>query len=200
MMNGTEVIEKLKNGNARFVQGKLSGGSCDHTRRVALSTKQTPIAAILSCTDSRVVPEWIFDVNLGELFVVRVAGNVASTEAIASIEYAVLQCGVKAIVVLGHENCGAVMATVSGEPPTSQNLAQLFTHVQPAIDAIEKNATELNAIVKRHTTLSARCLLSQSAIIREAAANGTVLVTAAYYELVSGRVELLERLAANSSN
>ena len=113
-MNTDQIIKRLKEGNERYVADKLNHPLQDHARRVELTKGQQPHTIVLSCADSRVVPELAFDTGLGELFVVRVAGNIANTSSMASIEYAVAHCGSKVIVVLGHESCGAVTAAVAG--------------------------------------------------------------------------------------
>jgi len=105
-LSAEKALEKLKAGNKNFVSDKLEGNLQDAARRKSLASGQNPYAIILSCADSRVVPELAFDSGLGEIFVIRVAGNVANTSTTASIEYAVAHLGVKLIVVLGHESCG----------------------------------------------------------------------------------------------
>ena len=109
-----EIEQRLIDGNEKFVANKLEGKLQDSNRRESLTKGQEPYAIILSCADSRVVPELAFDAGLGEIFVIRVAGNVANTSSIASIEYAVAHLGSKIIVVLGHQSCGAVTAAVQG--------------------------------------------------------------------------------------
>jgi len=106
-MTHSEIKQRLQEGNSRFVEDKLDGKLQNSSRRSDLTGGQQPFAIVLSCADSRVVPELAFDTGLGELFVLRVAGNIANTETIASIEYAVAHCGSKAIVVMGHQSCGA---------------------------------------------------------------------------------------------
>ena len=113
-MTAQESLHRLKEGNNRFVQDKLDGKLQDSSRKTSLLGGQSPFAIILGCADSRVVPELAFDTGLGELFTVRVAGNIANTSSIASIEYAVAHLGAKLIVVLGHQNCGAVAAAIAG--------------------------------------------------------------------------------------
>lgn len=111
-MTTDQIISRLKSGNENFVSDKLEGKCQDGNRRQSIEKKQEPFAIILTCADSRVVPEIIFDTGLGELFVVRVAGNIANTSSIASIEYAVAHLKTKLIVVLAHESCGAVTAAL----------------------------------------------------------------------------------------
>jgi len=155
-----EVIERLKTGNQRFVADKLDGKLQGSNRRSSLTDGQQPYAIILSCADSRVVPELTFDTGLGELFVVRVAGNVANTSSIASIEYAVAYCGSTVIVVLGHESCGAVIAAVKGGD-NGHSLNHLLAHITPAIHASNKGA-DINEVVKKNAQLTKKELINRS--------------------------------------
>ncbi len=183
------VIERLKDGNERFVADKLDGKLQDSARRDSLTAGQEPYAIILSCADSRVVPELAFDTGLGELFVVRVAGNVANSSSIASIEYAVAHCGSKVVVVLGHQSCGAVTAAVSGGD-NGYNLNHLLSHITPAIGASPEGAP-VNDVVKVNAKLNAEELKTRSKIIRDAANSGSIQIVPAYYNLDSGRVDFL---------
>lgn len=184
-----DVINRLKEGNARFVQDKLDGKLQNSNRREELTGGQEPYAIILSCADSRVVPELAFDTGLGELFVVRVAGNVANTSSMASIEYAVAHCGSKVIVVLGHQSCGAVTAAVNGGD-NGYNLNHLLSHITPAIGASEEGAS-VNDVVKKNAELTGAELVGRSKIISDAVNAGTVKIAPAYYNLDSGRVDFL---------
>lgn len=184
-----EVIDRLKTGNKRFVADKLERKLQDSNRRSSLTDSQQPYAIILSCADSRVVPELAFDTGLGELFVVRVAGNIANTSSIASIEYAVAHCGSTVIVVLGHEGCGAVTAAVNGGD-NGRNLNHLLAHITPAINASDKGA-EINEVVKKNAQLTKKELINRSAIIKNAAEAGKLSIESAYYHLGSGEVTFL---------
>ena len=188
-MTQQEVIERLKSGNGRFVADKLDGKLQDSIRRDSLTGGQQPYAIILSCADSRVVPELAFDTGLGELFVLRVAGNVANTSTIASIEYAVAHCGSKVIVVLGHQSCGAVTAAVAGGD-NGYNLNHLLAHISPAISASGDGAA-VNDVVKKNAEMVTQDLVNRSKIIGDAAASGDVKVVPAYYNLDSGKVDFL---------
>jgi carbonic anhydrase len=130
-----------------------------------------------------------FDTGLGELFVVRVAGNVANTSSIASIEYAVAHLGTKVIVVLGHQACGAVTAAVNGGD-NGYNLNHLLSHITPAISASEINAP-VNDVVKKNAELTVRDLISRSAILKNAVDKESLRVVPAYYNLDSGRIDFL---------
>ena len=182
-----ESLNRLKEGNARFVADHLYGKLQDSTRRESLLSGQKPYAIVLSCADSRIVPELAFDTGLGELFVVRVAGNVANTSSIASIEYAVAHVGSKLIVVLGHQSCGAVTAAVKGGD-NGHNLNHLLSHLTPAMNAAKSGAT-VNEIAKINTQLTVGELKNRSGIIRDAIDKGDVKVVPAFYNLDSGKVD-----------
>jgi len=183
------VLQRLKDGNERFVADKLDGQLQDSARRDSLTSGQEPYAIVLSCADSRVVPELAFDTGLGELFVVRVAGNIANSSSMASIEYAVAHCGSQVIVVLGHQSCGAVTAAVNGGD-NGYNLNHLLSHITPAISASAEGAS-ITDVVKKNAELNAQELVSRSSIISNAVNNGTVKIVPAYYNLDSGKVDFL---------
>ncbi len=185
----SEVKQRLKDGNERFVIDKLDGKLQDSNRRNDLTSGQAPYAIVLSCADSRVVPELAFDAGLGELFVVRVAGNIANSSSIASIEYAVAHCGSQVIVVLGHQSCGAVTAAVNGGD-NGYNLNHLLSHITPAISASPEGAA-VNDVVKKNAELTAKELMNRSSIIGNAVKNGSVEILPAYYNLDSGKVDFL---------
>lgn len=188
MMTPEDALTRLHEGNTHFIADKLDGRLQDSRRRHSLTSGQSPYAIILGCADSRVVPELAFDTGLGELFVVRVAGNVANTCSIASIEYAVAHLGTPVIVVLGHESCGAVTAAVAGGD-NGHNLNHLLAHIQPALSAAE--GEPVNTVVKANARLTVDALLERSSILREAVEAGRLKIVPAYYELDSGRVDFL---------
>jgi len=188
-MTNEEVINRLQHGNQNFVADKVDGKLQNSNRRKELTEGQQPFAIVLSCADSRVVPELAFDTGLGELFVVRVAGNIANTSSIASIEYAVAHCGSKLIVVMGHESCGAVTAAVSGGD-NGHNINQLLSHITPAIQASGKDAG-IATIVKKNAQMVADDLVQRSAIIKKAVDSGDVKIVPAYYNLGSGKVDFM---------
>jgi carbonic anhydrase len=187
-MTGKEIIQRLKAGNQRFVSDQLENPLQDSKRRGDLLLGQEPFAIILSCADSRVVPEIAFDTGLGELFVIRVAGNVANTETIASIEYAVAHCGTKQIIVMGHQSCGAVAAALAGGD-NGRNINQLLDHISPAIES--SSSKEVNEVVKVNVSQTIQVLKENSSIISEAIASGGLGIAPAYYELDTGIVHFL---------
>jgi carbonic anhydrase len=189
-MTHQESLKRLKEGNARFVEDHLDGKLQNSSRRESLIGGQQPYAIILGCADSRVVPELAFDTGLGELFTVRVAGNVANSSSIASIEYAVAHVGTKLIVVLGHQSCGAVTAAVAGGD-NGYNLNHLLGHITPAM-AASKQGASINEVVKKNAELTAIELINRSSIIKNAVDSGEVEVMPAYYNLDSGKVDFLK--------
>jgi carbonic anhydrase len=184
-----DSLDRLKEGNARFVADHLDGKLQDSSRRGSLIGGQEPYAIILSCADSRVVPEFAFDTGLGELFVVRVAGNVANSSSIASIEYAVAHLNSKLIIVLGHQSCGAVTAAVNGGD-NGYNLNHLLAHITPAIQSSGKNAS-MSEVIKKNAKLTVQELKNRSFIIREAIDKSEVKVIPAYYNLDTGKVDFI---------
>lgn len=185
-MNWNEALDRLKEGNARFVQDQLEGKMKDADRKRELTSGQSPWAIILSCADSRVVPELAFDTGLGEVFVVRVAGNVANPSSIASIEYAVANLGTKLVVVMGHESCGAVAAAIAGGD-NGANLNHLLGFIGPVVDA--NQGADMAQVVNENAKTSANQLASNSSIITDAIANNDVKIVSAYYQLADGKVE-----------
>jgi len=188
-MTNIEIIDRLKQGNQNFTDDKLDGKLQNSSRREELTKGQQPFAIVLSCADSRVVPELAFDSGLGELFVVRVAGNVANTSSIGSIEYAVAHCGSTLIVVLGHEACGAVTAAVSGGD-NGYNINQMLSYITPAITACGDGAS-ITDVVKKNAQLVAEDLKNRSDIIKKAVDSGNVKIVPAYYNLGTGKVDFL---------
>lgn len=182
----TEALDRLMAGNERFVTGRVDSPRRGLERVRALSGGQTPYAAILGCADSRVPVEILFDEGFGDLFTVRVAGNVATPEEIASLEYAVGVLGAQVVLVLGHTSCGAVTAAVEGKAVPGQ-ISSLFQHITPAIP----EGAGIDEAVEANVHHQARVLRTSSPVIREALAAGSVAVRGAVYGLEDGRVRLL---------
>jgi carbonic anhydrase len=185
-LSSKEALDLLKEGNARFTNDRLQHNKQDSERRAQLSQGQHPFAIILSCADSRVIPEITFDTGLGELFVVRVAGNIANTSSIASIEYAVANLDVKLIAVMGHESCGAVMAAIQGGD-AGPNLNHLIAMIEPAVE--QSGDSAVSDVVKENARINARLLIDNSNIISKAVDEGNVEIVTAYYNLESGIVD-----------
>ena len=187
-MEINEIIQRLKEGNKRFISDTSERKLQDSTRRELLAGGQSPFAVILGCADSRVVPEIVFDTGLGELFTVRVAGNVANIASLASIEYAVAVLKVTVILVQGHSSCGAVQAAIDGGD-LGYNLNLLLTHITPAIEQVPGG--NIDEIIKKNAELNAEELVKRSAILSEAVKSGQLKIIPTFYHLESGEVEFL---------
>lgn len=182
-----EALDRLRQGNARFIRGETRDPRRTLDRVRDLSTGQSPYAAILGCADSRVPPEILFDEGFGDLFTVRVAGNVATPEEIASLEYAAGVLGSTAVVVMGHTGCGAVTAAVSQGAVPGQ-ISSLFQHIAPHVrsGATVEEAVEDN--VRHQVTV----LSQASTVIRDGIRAGTHAVAGAIYDLSTGEVRFLD--------
>ena len=183
------ALERLKSGNTKFVNDNLNCKFQDSFRRNEVLDSQNPFAVILTCSDSRIVPELIFGTGIGELFVIRVAGNVANPSSIASIEYAVAHLGVKLIVVLGHQNCGAVTAALKGGN-NGKNIDHLLNFIQPAISI--SDSKNIDDVSHMHAKLTAGKLMNDSSIISKTIDNKALKIIPAYYSLETGQVDFLE--------
>ena len=180
-IDSQQALDLLKEGNARFVSGALTPKDNYATLREQLSKGQHPFAVVLCCSDSRVAPEIIFDQKLGDLFVIRNAGNVIDKHVLGSIEYAVEHLGSSLVVVMGHSNCGAVTATRLGEA-LPDNIMAIARRIRPSIntaDGIDDNA-------RRHATRMAK-LIQRDPIVKHLNAQ----VVSAFYNIGSGKVEWL---------
>lgn len=180
------ALQRLKSGNESFCGGRTENRKRDVARCKALLNDQQPFAVVLSCSDSRVVPEFVFDVGLGDLFVVRVAGIVPNPSSIASIEFCVAHLGVKLIVVMGHECCGAVAAAIKGGDG-GKNLNQLFAFIKPAV--VEARRNDVNTVGKINCRNSAATLVHESDILATAVRKKDVQTLTAFFYLGSGRVD-----------
>ncbi len=186
-----EALARLVEGNKRFVEMKLAHPDQDAGCRTRLSTGQQPFAVVLGCSDSRVPPEVIFDQGLGDLFVVRVAGNVADDLGLASIEYAVEHLGSRLIVVLGHERCGAVTAAVhGGEFPG--HLPALMSALKPAVAKGKGAADAVEGAMLANVGLTTAQLQGSRPILAELVEKGEVKIVGARYDLDTGAVELVK--------
>jgi carbonic anhydrase len=180
------ALQKLKAGNERFVSQQVSTGKPTAARREETAESQHPFAIVLGCADSRTSPEIIFDQNLGDLFVVRTAGNLVDDHALGSIEYAVGHLGARLIVVLGHERCGAVKAAVESATAPG-HIESLVRDIQPAVQAARKEQGDLltNAI-HENATLMAEKIRIHAKLGDHA---GEVRIVTGYYNLDTGKVQ-----------
>lgn len=180
----------LVKGNKRFMSGKHTTVNYS-AARISLTKGQQPKAIILGCADSRVSPEFIFDKNLGELFVIREAGNIADEVSLGSIEYAVEHLHAKLLVVLGHESCGAVAATVSGKEMPTKNLREIVETIAPAFKDSKTCiiGNELNnSCIELNVQHSSEDVVSKSPIIKEAVEKGELTIIRGVYKMETGEV------------
>lgn len=185
------ALARLKAGNTRFVSGNLSHPNQGPERRAKLTGGQHPFAIILGCADSRTAPEVVFDQGLGDLFVVRTAGNVVDDVALGSIEYAVEHLGASLIVVLGHENCGAVKATLDGGKLPG-HLPAIAKAIRPAVKASAgQPGNALDNAVLGNARLETQRVAQSKPILRKLVEEGRVRVVAARYDLDTGKVVFL---------
>jgi carbonic anhydrase len=193
-LTGWDAFSTLQNGNMRFYEGKTLHMHQSNARREELASDQKPHTIILSCSDSRLPPEIIFDQGLGDIFTVRVAGNVVNAEAIASIEYAIVHLGSKLLLVMGHESCGAVKEAVgsrAGISNGSENLDTLVEHIRSHItaSALASTDTSLRQPVKENVAATLKELLRKSEIVSEAVRSKGLILAQGIYSLKTGRVE-----------
>ncbi len=191
-----KALKRLDEGNARYKAGKYDHPNQQPECREMWTGKQEPWCIVLSCADSRVTPEMVFDTGIGELFVIRVAGNIANASTIASIEYAAANLkSVQGIVVLGHECCGAVGAALSiqdsGNAAPSPALQHLVGHIAPALQKKPAGKDKMAGYVRANARLAAEDLVARSQIIQ----NSKLPIVPAYYRLKSGDVEFLNPIA-----
>jgi len=186
-MDGTSALERLLEGNVRSASGSPEGPNRTPERREEVLAGQEPFAVVLTCSDSRVVPELIFDAGIGDIFVIRTAGNVIDDIAIGSIEYAVAHLGTRLIVVLGHTSCGAVGAALSdGSQPGC--IGTVLKGIAPSVDAVRGSEEPYMDAIVDNVRRTAERLSRTGPIIAPAVESGDVLVVGAVYELASGRV------------
>lgn len=187
-----EAWRALRDGNDRFVAGTMEHPSQDADRRADVSAGQEPFAVLLGCSDSRVAAEIIFDRGLGDLFVVRTAGHVSDATVLGSVEYGVAVLGVPLVVVLGHDSCGAIAATLdalrTGVEPAG-HIRSIVDRVRPSIaDHLGGTPSE---VLAGHVRYTVRALLEDSVAVRTAVAEGRCAVVGATYELAEGRVHVV---------
>lgn len=203
MLNAREALARLREGNGRFASDLRSLESLlSHTRRAQLVGGQQPLAIILGCSDSRVPAEIVFDQGLGDLFVIRVAGNVVAASQIGSVEFAAAQFGTRLVVVLGHSQCGAIKATLDElQRPTenqSLNIKSIVDRVRPAVAGLMETELRhnpdalLQAAVRANVRASANQLRHGSAILERLIEKEGLLVVGAEYSLETGVVDFFD--------
>jgi carbonic anhydrase len=185
-----DALRELLAGNQRFVEGRIMAPHRNMARLKEVAPKQTPFAAFLGCADSRVPIEIVFDQGFGDLFPVRVAGNVVTPEVTASLEFGTLVLGAKVLFVLGHSACGAVTATMKGDAVPGQ-ISSLYQHIAPAADAANG---DIDAAIAGNVRLQMR-LLKRSPVVAQLEKEGKLVVVGGVYDLASGRVTMVDHRA-----
>lgn len=189
-----QAMAEIMAGNTRFVAGAPTA----HTKDLAIiraraAEGQRPSVGVLSCADSRVPVEMVFDEPIGRLFVTRVAGNITTPEIIASLEYGVAVLGIKAIVVMGHSNCGAIKAAMQN-PEVPGQVSALFPSILPAIYMSQRD--DPMAVTRQNAVIHAATLINSSTVIETAVKDGKLTVVPAVYDVATSKVELLPIPAA----
>ena len=183
------ALQALMDGNRRYVERRLKLYEEDLAiLKQNTAEKQEPFASVLSCADSRVPVELVFDQSIGHVFVNRVAGNIATSEIIASIEYGVAVLGTRVLMVLGHGACGAVKASIAAKAVPGQ-ISALYRFIRPAVDEAKG---DFEAAIRVNAKIQARLLSDSSPVIANAVKEAKLKVVAAYYDLASGKVALLD--------
>ncbi|MCP5063567.1 MAG: carbonic anhydrase [Ignavibacteriae bacterium] len=194
-MTPDEALEDLLAGNERYISGELINR--DLPKQVASTTKgQYPKAVVLACIDSRVPVEYIFDQGVGDIFVVRVAGNIEDEALLGSMEYGVGVAGSKLLMILGHENCGAVKSAIKKVDVGSDNVTSLLNEIEPAIQGTEgkrdyKNKEFFDAVVKNNVHQTIEDIRKRSSIITDLENDRKIKIVGAYYSLTDGKVNIL---------
>jgi len=195
------AIDRLRTGNQAYVLGKLDSSHWTVSRRVEVSTGQTPFASVLTCADSRVPPELIFNQGLGDLFVVRIAGNVSARAALGSLEYAAEHLGSRLVVVMGHTACGAVKAAL-GAPapaklePAQLNLESLLSAIRPALNRpVTEKSDPVTEAVYSNVEQAIQDTLKDSPVLAELVRSKKIAIVGAVYHLDTGRVKFSEPIS-----
>lgn len=207
-VSAQDALQRLIDGNNRYLAEKPTASQrSTQEARAALAKTQKPYAVILTCSDSRVPPELLFDTGLGEIFVIRVAGNIPDPVVLGSIEYAAEHLGTPLVMVLGHERCGAVTATVDSKGKAVGNIGAIVRTIAPAIKTAAKNCPAcsedkqcaknkksdyVECVIDANTKQVAANLTKQSQVLRHLVAQKKLTVVAAKYDLDDGRVTLFK--------
>ena len=202
MLTAQEALMRLQEGNKRFVEGKSTYNTNDARRRNELVDGQTPFAIILGCSDSRVPAEIVFDQGLGNLFVIRIAGNIVAPSQIGSIEFAVETFQTPLVVVLGHTRCGAVAATLNQirqpQASRSQHLRSILERIRPAVEPLSEIGTDLTPeqllerAIRSNIRMSVNQLRHGSSFLEKIHDSGSLWIVGAEYSLESGEVDFFE--------
>ncbi len=197
--DGCAEWERLVAGNERYLKGERASVEHGAVFRRELAKGQSPYAVIVTCSDSRICPEILFDEHLGRLFVVRTAGNVLDAVALGSVEYAVEHLRCPLVVIMGHESCGAMKAALAHQGEPEGNIGEILRSILPSVQAARKEEptkTEdlLLRSTLRHVGAMARCLVERSSVLRELFAEGKLQILGAYHGIQDGSVRALGAL------
>jgi carbonic anhydrase len=187
-LNPDEALDELLAGNRRFTSGRTSAHRRDLAMLQHTLEKQEPFAAVLSCSDSRVPVEIVFDQTIGQLFVARVAGNIVTEEIVASLEYAAAVLGTNTILVMGHSRCGAVTAAIQGTAVPGK-IGKLFPHIAPAV---AEAGPDLEATIRANARIQTERLRQSSPLLTALVEEGKLKITAGHFDIRTGAVTLLE--------
>lgn len=207
MITADEALKRLRKGNRRFVAEASSiDVMANQTRRMAVAAAQTPFAIILGCSDSRVPAEIVFDQGLGDLFVIRVAGNIVAPSQVGSVEFAAERYGVRLVVVLGHSQCGAILATLETlqQPANaqSQNLRAIVDRVRPSVETLIGTGLErdhdalVHGAIRANVRFSTNHLRHGSAVLENLIEKDGLVVVGAEYSLETGLVDFFDGVPA----
>jgi carbonic anhydrase len=198
LQGGAAALSRLQAGNERFVKGSVESAALDASRRETLAKGQEPFAMMLSCADSRVPPEHVFNVGLGDLFVIRTAGEVVDRSILASLEYGAEHLHIPLIVVMGHEACGAVKAAAEPQGKSlGPNLDYLVNAIRPATKRTKQEQREVRDMILANVEQVINDMLEKSDVLRHAHGSGSVAIVGAYYDF-TGRVVFSEPVAARA--
>ena len=187
-----KILIKLLKGNEQFINGKYEAKNITIETLKALAHHQEPHACVLSCSDSRVVPELIFEAGIGELFIVRVAGITMGANIMESIEYAVKKLNVPLLILLGHDNCGVMEYAQEHYPEIKETFETILKCVYPAIDCDNGALTNENQLAKQHTLWVEEYILKHSKIIKKAVENKELYIAKCHLSHKTGQVHLLD--------
>jgi len=189
-------LRKLLDGNKRFITGNLESKDFSDTKRKELAKGQRPFAIVVACSDSRVAPEIIFDQGLGDIFVIRVAGNVLDRVSLGSIEYAAEHLKTPLVIILGHTYCGAVTAAVESKGRTEGNIGAIVKRILPAVERARKEGKSskdlVNSAIIKNVLLQGEYMIKNSTVIRKLIKAKELQVITAIYNLESGEVSIVK--------
>ena len=193
---GDESLQKLMDGNKRYVSGDLAKKDLGDDKRKELLKGQKPFAIVITCSDSRVPPELLFDQGLGDIFVIRVAGNVVDQIALGSIEYGAEHLNAPLLILLGHSKCGAVKATLETKGKAEGNIGAIVKKIEPAAKAAKKKGGSeeeiLEAAIQGNIKNVYKDIMSKSTIIPHLAKEGKLKIVAGEYNLATGKVDMID--------